>query len=173
MIKVQNNTAVREPVPAFLAGLLPESLLDLSWTDPALGVQDCAWWPEVDQSPALQQYERYGAETLTVDAGNQRVIVTRTIVPWSEQEIAADAEAKRKAAVPRSISPRQVRQALTRVGLRAAVEAAVAGGDQDIKDWWEFATAFERDNQHVIEMAAALGVTERQLDDLWTLGGSL
>ncbi len=38
--------ATREPIPAFLIGLTPESLLDLSWTDPQLGVQDCAWWPE-------------------------------------------------------------------------------------------------------------------------------
>lgn len=87
--------------------------------------------------------------------------------------IAAEAEAKRVAAIPVSVSPRQIRQALTRAGLRAQVEAAVAAGDQDLKDWWEFATAFERLNQHVIDMCAALGVSERQADDLWTLAGSL
>lgn len=75
--------------------------------------------------------------------------------------------------VPTSISPRQIRQALTRKGLRAAVEAAVAAGDQDIKDWWEFSTVCERDNEHVISMATALGVTDAQLDDLWTLGATL
>ncbi|MDH1590673.1 hypothetical protein, partial [Stutzerimonas stutzeri] len=68
MVKVQNNTPTREPIPSFLRGLAPESLADLSWTDPTLGVSDCAWWPEEDQSPALGEFERYGAETLTVDA---------------------------------------------------------------------------------------------------------
>lgn len=77
------------------------------------------------------------------------------------------------APVPTSISPRQIRQALTRKGLRAAVEAAVAAGDQDIKDWWEFSTVCERNNEHVISMATALGVTDAQLDDLWTLGATL
>lgn len=87
MIKVQNNIATREPIPAFLQGLAPESLADLSWTDPALGVADAAWWPEVDQSPALAQYERYGSETLTVGAGV--VIVTRAVVPFTQAEIDA------------------------------------------------------------------------------------
>lgn len=72
-----------------------------------------------------------------------------------------------------SVSPRQIRQALTRAGLRSSVEAAVAAGDQDTKDWYEFATVFERANPHVVAMGTALGVTEQQLDDLFTLAGSL
>lgn len=71
------------------------------------------------------------------------------------------------------ISPRQIRQALTRAGLRASVEAAVASGDQDLKDWWEFSTAFERLNPQVTAMASALGVSESDLDQLWALGASL
>ena len=71
------------------------------------------------------------------------------------------------------ISPRQIRQALSRAGLRASVEAAVAAGDQDLKDWYEFSTAFERTNAQVTAMGTALGVTEQQLDDLWALGASL
>lgn len=94
MIKIQNNTATREAVPAFLQGLAPESLADLSWTDPALGVADAAWWPEVDQSPALQRHERYGSETLTIDADNQQVIVVRSVVPWTQAEIDAETAAQ-------------------------------------------------------------------------------
>ena len=96
-----------------------------------------------------------------------------TVTDKSAEVIAAEAEAKRIAAIPASVSPRQIRQALTRAGLRTSVEAAVAAGDQDIKDWWEFATAFERGNQHVIDMGLALGVNERALDDLWTLAATL
>lgn len=72
-----------------------------------------------------------------------------------------------------SISPRQIRQALTRAGLRAAVEAAVAAGDQDLKDWYEFSTAFERLNPQVMAMGEALSVSQASLDDLWALGASL
>jgi hypothetical protein len=86
---------------------------------------------------------------------------------------AAAAESARLAAVPREISPRQIRQALTALGLRDQVESAVAASSTDIKDWWEFSTSVERDNEHVIGMAAKLGVTDRQLDDLFTLAGTL
>ena len=71
------------------------------------------------------------------------------------------------------ISPRQIRQALTRAGLRASVEAAVAAGDQDLKDWYEFSTAFERLNPQVVAMGEALSVSPASLDDLWALGASL
>lgn len=71
------------------------------------------------------------------------------------------------------ISPRQIRMALSREGLRAAVEAAVAAGDQDTKDWWEYSTVFERNHQKVAEMAAALKVTDGQVDALWALGTTL
>lgn len=71
------------------------------------------------------------------------------------------------------ISPRQIRQALTRVGLRASVESAVATGDQDLKDWYEFSTAFERSNPQVTAMGAALAVSAEALDGLWELGATL
>jgi hypothetical protein len=87
MIKVQNNIATRDPIPTFLRGLEPESLADLSWTDPALGVSDAAWWPEDDQSPALQQYERYGEETLSINNTLKVVVSTKAVVPFTQQEI--------------------------------------------------------------------------------------
>lgn len=77
------------------------------------------------------------------------------------------------APVPQSISPRQIRQALTLAGLRNAVETAVALGPQNTKDWYEWSTAFERNNPQVISMGVALGVTDKQLDELWTLGSTL
>lgn len=73
-IKIKNGVASREPVP----GNLPESieaLADLSWTDPALGLQGCAWWPEVvipaPYNPALQIPD--GSETLTIDEDTKTV----------------------------------------------------------------------------------------------------
>jgi hypothetical protein len=71
------------------------------------------------------------------------------------------------------ITPRQIRMALTRAGLRVAVEAVVAAGDQDIKDWYEFSTTFERNNTQVEAMAVALSVSSEDLDGLWALGATL
>lgn len=87
MIKVHNNIATREALPKALRGLKPESLADLSWTDPSLGFQDVAWWPEVDQTSPLGEYERYGEEILTIDADNKQVLVTREIVTFTAEEI--------------------------------------------------------------------------------------
>lgn len=95
------------------------------------------------------------------------------VIDLDPEQIAVNIEAKRVAAIPRSVSPRQIKQALTRAGLRQQVEDAVAAGDQDLKDWYAESTDFERMNQHVLDMAVTLGVTERQLDDLFTLAGTL
>jgi hypothetical protein len=97
---------------------------------------------------------------------------------WTQQWVVrdltpAEIEAARVLRVPSSVSPRQIRQALTRAGLRTSVEAAVAAGDQDTKDWYEFATQFERSSPIVAALGVALSVTPLQLDDLWTLAGSL
>jgi hypothetical protein len=96
MLKVQNNSATREAVPSFLIGLKPESLLDLSWTDPALGVQDCAWWPEEDISKPLVGFEVYGTETLTLDAARKVVLVDRAIEPMPQDQVDAITAAKAK-----------------------------------------------------------------------------
>ena len=82
-------------------------------------------------------------------------------------------EAARIAAVPASVSPRQIRQALTAAGLRASVEAAVAASDQNTKDWYESSTAFERAHPAVIAMGIALGVSSDALDGLWIAAGAL
>lgn len=89
------------------------------------------------------------------------------------QDMIARYEASLIPPVPEQVSPRQIRQALTRAGLRSTVEYAVSQSDQDTKDWWEFSTVFERHNPQVVAMAAALGVPDAQVDDLWRLADSL
>ena len=78
--------------------------------------------------------------------------------------------------IPETISPvtpRQIRMALTRTGLRESVETAVAAGTQDLKDWYEFSTMFYRDQPLVIQMGESLGQTPEQLDGLWKLAATL
>ena len=79
---------------------------------------------------------------------------------------------------PAGVSPRQIRQAMTRTTfgsgtLREAVEQAVLAGDQDIKDWWNYSTLFERDNPQVVVMAQAIGVSGAHVDALWQLAATL
>lgn len=71
------------------------------------------------------------------------------------------------------VSPRQFRQALNAVGQRAAVEAAIAAADQDTKDWYEFATSFERNHPTVIAMATALAISPAEVDAVFDLAATL
>ncbi|VVN64604.1 DUF4376 domain-containing protein [Pseudomonas fluorescens] len=91
MIKVQNNIATRAPIPAFLVSpyLLPESLADLSWSDPSYGVQDCAWWPAENIEGDLGVNKKWGAEVLTVVPERQVVQVARKQVAMTTAEKAA------------------------------------------------------------------------------------
>lgn len=99
MVKIENGKAVREPVPDFLdRSGTPEAiaaLADLSWTDPSLGVQKLAWWPEENGDGELGANKKWGAEVLTLDAERQVVLVTRKQVAMTAAEKAAQADAMR------------------------------------------------------------------------------
>lgn len=76
-------------------------------------------------------------------------------------------------APPLVVSPRQIRQALSSIGMREAVESAVAAGDQNLKDWWQYATAFEEDHPLVVEMATGLSLDQEALHNLFALAATL
>ncbi len=122
MLKIKNNTATREALPQFLQGLLPVSLLDLSWTDPALNVQDCAWWPEEAADAQIDtDTQRYGAETLTIDTARQVVTVSHEIIALPAEAIAQTLAAT-KAAKSRECD-------LLAKGKREAFTATIAPGE--------------------------------------------
>lgn len=75
---------------------------------------------------------------------------------------------------PIAVTPWQFRKALNQQGLRADVENAVAASDdQDLKDGWEFATEFVRNDPFVVSMAVAIGKTDADLDALFELAKTL
>lgn len=72
-----------------------------------------------------------------------------------------------------TVSPWQIRKALNQMGLRAAVESAVASGPQDIKDGWEFASKFVENDPFVVLLGNALGVTSAELHQIFELAKTL
>lgn len=80
---------------------------------------------------------------------------------------------RKKPLVLPPVTPRQIRQALTRLGLRDQVEAAVAAADRDVHDWWEFSASFERSHPQVLQVADQLGQSSDQIDALWLLAADL
>lgn len=73
-----------------------------------------------------------------------------------------------------TLSPRQLRLALLRLGMTGAqVEAQIAampGTDADREAAmieWEYAPTYQRDHPLVIMLGAALGLTQAQIDAAW------
>jgi len=175
MMKILNNTATREPLPLFLKGLAQESLYDLSWTDPSLGVQDSAWWPEVNESLSLpDEFYRYGAETLTLDSERKMVVVTQAIEPLNDSEVAGIIQARREGMV---VTMRQARLALLQQGLLANIQPAIDALDEPHRSGanieWEYSQTVERTRPFVLTLGEALGLTDDDLDALFELAATL
>lgn len=78
---------------------------------------------------------------------------------------------------PQSVTMRQARLALLDAGLLATVNAAIAGmagaaGDA-ARIEWEFSSEVQRDKTLVASMAAALGLSDAQLDALFIAAAAL
>lgn len=74
---------------------------------------------------------------------------------------------------PAILTARQIRLALNQMGLRDAVEAAVAAGGRDLRDWWEYSVELHREHPMIGAMAQAIGATPEQVDALWRLGAGI
>ena len=66
-----------------------------------------------------------------------------------------------------TISPFQAKAALLQAGLLAQVEALIAQSDDLTKLAWAEAQEFRRDSPLLNQLASALGLTARQVDDLF------
>lgn len=76
-------------------------------------------------------------------------------------------QAHSPAIVPLSVSPLQASRALLAAGLLDEVEAAVAAADRETQLAWEKATAVERYSPFVATLAAALSLSDAQVDQLF------
>lgn len=93
----------------------------------------------------------------------------KTIRPYTEEEIAALA----KPPPPASVTPRQVRLLLLQKGLLPQVETLVSQSGEAAKITWEFALEFRRNDALLLQLAAALGLTEEQLDNFFIEAASI
>lgn len=67
----------------------------------------------------------------------------------------------------------QVRKVLTQTGLRKQVEDALLVADQNTQDAWNYATSFRRDDAILKGMAVKIGITDEQVDEMFTVGAAL
>jgi hypothetical protein len=85
--------------------------------------------------------------------------------------------ANQRAQIPQVVTMRQARLALHKSGMLTAVDAAIDAQPEPAKTEakldWEYAQTVDREFGLVPAMAAAMGLTEKQIDDLFVLAASL
>lgn len=99
---------------------------------------------------------------------------------WLDQTVAKPTEAELSAAwgsmpspVPQIVTRRQAKRALLAAGLLSTVETAVSGASAEVQIDWADALEFRRDNPTIAALAAALGLTSAQVDDLFRAAATL
>jgi hypothetical protein len=76
-------------------------------------------------------------------------------------------------AKPKIITPLQARLALSQLGIRQQVENSMLTATQDVKDFYEFALEWKRDNTQLITMATSLGMDSIAIDNFFLLASTL
>lgn len=106
---------------------------------------------------------RYQGGWLTVDGVPQEAL----------DRALADVGTQAVVAVPDAVSPLQARRALRAAGLLQQVEAAVSAADEDTRGAWQYALTIERRDSALTRIAAQMGVSQAQIDDLFRSAASL
>jgi hypothetical protein len=84
-----------------------------------------------------------------------------------------EAEALLLIVIPQVITPLQARLALSQMGVRQQVEDSMLTATWDIKDFYEFALEWRRDNPQLITMATSLGMDSVAIDNFFLLASTL
>lgn len=112
----------------------------------------------------------YDIATQKLTEGLDGYTQTWTIVSLTEEEI----EEAFKASVPQVITKRQIRLALHQSDLLDTVETAIENSnDMVLKIDYADADEIRRDWQSMLTLSNELGLTEKQVDNLFILAGSL
>lgn len=100
------------------------------------------------------------------------------VVPMTEQEVQEHLNPPAPpVGVPSVVTMRQARLALLGAGLLAQVDAAIDALPSPQKEAarieWEYSQEVHRDRPFVALLGAAMGLSEQQLDDLFTVAATL
>lgn len=133
------------------------NVLEVTWVDENGNVVKCHAYADVQMNELRADL---GADATEYEA--MIAEVEANIVPSTPEPIV----------IPQVVSPLQARLALNEMGLRQAVEDAVAVATQDSKDFYEFALEWKRDNVQLKAMATSLGMTSIDLDNFFMLASS-
>lgn len=131
--------------------------------------------PRPTYNPVTQAVRETTPELTVLGHWEQRWEVVELFETQEDRDtaIAADAEAKRLASVPQSVTMRQAARALLDAGLLDDVEALVATLPRAYQIDWEKASVVERSNPLVEIVRQQKSMTDTQIDDLFITAATL
>lgn len=93
-------------------------------------------------------------------------------VAMTAAEVEAHLNPPKVVIAPTVITPLQARLALSQLGIRQKVEDAMLTATQAIKDFYEFALEWKRDNVQLIGLATSLGMSSTDIDNFFLLAST-
>lgn len=149
-------------------GSLPRAWGRVSGLDKATAIelQGLGWLPVVESKPDYDP----ATERLV---GPTSVLIGDTVPVDSSEVVAVWVAVAYTPPVPQSVTPLQARRALRAAGLLPTVEAWVANADDDTKDAWAVANVIDRDGAIIKKAARVLGLSDKQLDGLFSAAEKL
>lgn len=117
-------------------------------------------------------------EVFAYDTESERVVFgSPDLMEMTEAEVEAHINRPVEAYVPQVVTMRQARLALLGAGLLSAVDAAIEALPEPQKSAarieWDYSSEVHRSRAFVQQLGAALGLTDQQLDALFTRAATL
>lgn len=72
-----------------------------------------------------------------------------------------------------SVTPLQARRAIRELGLKTQIDAAIAAAGDEAQETWDYALEIRRDDPLLNQIAAGLGLSSSDLDDVFALAATL
>jgi len=90
----------------------------------------------------------------------------------NDEQVVNAVDARRRELRVKEITPLQAKLQLLELGLLDEVEVMVAT-DRKVQLYWEYASVIEIEHETLKAMAAQLGLTDKQLDEMFTAASKL
>jgi len=108
-----------------------------------------------------------------IAAGGEKLLPVGSVAITDQQAETIQAANAPTQTVPQTITSFQAKAALLNAGLLESVTAMMATAPAFAKLAWAESTTFERHSKTLTDMAAVLGLTDAQLDSLFTYGAGV
>lgn len=136
--------------------------------------------PAVERQVRCHSYADVQMDMLESDLGEdalQWASLIQTVRAGIKLPTPEEIEAARIASIPQVVTMRQARLALLAVGMLGLIDAAINAQSEPFKSQarieWDYATEIRRDWPTLVNLRAAVGLTEQQLDDLFIAASKL